>query len=53
MAPFWEWHAPGEAEHKAVAFDVMQLVGIGWLHRAWAVAIDTLGLLPETLDRTA
>jgi hypothetical protein len=53
MAPLWEWHALEEAEHKAVAFDVMQLVGVGRLHRAWAMAVNTLGLLFETLDRTA
>jgi predicted metal-dependent hydrolase len=52
MAPLWQWHALEEAEHKSVAFDVLQLVGVGTLHRAWAMAINTLGLLLETLDRT-
>lgn len=53
MAPLWQWHALEEAEHKAVAFEVMRLVGVGTLHRAFAMAINTLGLLLETLDRTA
>lgn len=53
MAPLWQWHALEEAEHKAVAFEVMRVVGVGTPHRAWAMAINTLGLLLETLDRTA
>jgi hypothetical protein len=52
MAPLWQWHALEEAEHKAVAFEVMKLVGVGTPHRAWAMACNTLGLLTETLDRT-
>lgn len=53
MAPLWQWHALEEAEHKAVAFEVMRLVGVGRAHRAWAMAVNTLGLLLETLDRAA
>lgn len=53
MASLWQWHALEEAEHKAVAFDVMRLVGASRLHRSWAMAVNSVGLLLETLDRTA
>lgn len=53
MAALWMWHALEEAEHKAVAFDVMQIVGAGRLHRAWAMGINTVGLIFDALERTA
>ena len=53
MAALWQWHALEEAEHKAVAFEVMQTVGASRFHRAWAMGTNTVGLLVETLDRTA
>jgi predicted metal-dependent hydrolase len=34
VAPLWLWHALEETEHKAVAFDVYQAAGGGYLRRA-------------------
>ncbi len=51
MARLWRWHALEEAEHKAVAFDVLMQVAPGHLHRCIVMALNTLGLSIEILDR--
>ena len=51
MARLWRWHALEEAEHKAVAFDVLMQVAPGRLHRCIVMALNTLGLSIEILDR--
>lgn len=51
MARMWRWHALEEAEHKAVAFDVLMQVAPGRLHRCIVMALNTLGLSIEILDR--
>lgn len=47
MAPLWHWHALEEAEHKAVAFDVLKLVHPGnrirvtaQLHSTWGLSVE-------------
>lgn len=51
MQPLWRWHAIEEAEHKAVAFDVYQLmIGSIWLRRC-AMLQATLGFLTEVFIR--
>ena len=52
MAPLWLWHALEEAEHKSVAFDVMQAATPSYPIRVYTLATNTIGLLLETLDRT-
>ncbi len=51
MQVLWRWHALEEAEHKAVAYDVLQLVSPSRGYRVWALLNNTLGLVVETLDR--
>ena len=51
MARLWRWHALEEAEHKAVAFDVMMRVAPGYSRRVITMALNTLGLSMEILDR--
>jgi hypothetical protein len=53
MARLWLWHALEEAEHKSVAFDVLKQVAPGYGLRASMLALNTLGLFFEILDRTA
>lgn len=38
----WRWHAIEETEHKAVAFDVYQAVGGGYLRRMLAMVVVTI-----------
>jgi predicted metal-dependent hydrolase len=52
MAALWRWHAVEEAEHKAVAYDVLQRVAPSRALRSFALALNTLGLFVETLVRT-
>jgi predicted metal-dependent hydrolase len=42
----WMWHAVEETEHKAVAFEVYQAAGGGYLLRAGALAVMTALLVP-------
>ena len=52
MGPLWLWHALEEAEHKAVAFDVLERVAPGRALRNVQLAQNTVGLFVEILDRT-
>ncbi|MBB3214428.1 hypothetical protein FHW67_003745 [Herbaspirillum sp. Sphag1AN] len=49
MQTLWRWHAAEETEHKAVAFDLYQTLGGGYLRR---VAWFTHVLLLFTLEST-
>jgi predicted metal-dependent hydrolase len=40
-AKLWLWHAVEETEHKAVAFDVYEAVGGGYIRRAWVMQVMT------------
>ncbi len=51
MAPFWLWHAMEEAEHKAVAFDVLARVSGSYSLRVAAMLLATLGLLTDNFVR--
>lgn len=42
MAKIWTWHAVEEIEHKAVAFDLYQTVGGGYLRRVLTMLLITL-----------
>jgi len=53
MAALWRWHALEEAEHKTVAFDVLQRVAPSYLLRALALLFTSVGLFSEMLVRTA
>jgi predicted metal-dependent hydrolase len=53
MAPLWQWHALEEAEHKAVAFDVLRAVHAGNRIRVTAQLLSTWGLFVETWLRMA
>jgi predicted metal-dependent hydrolase len=53
MAELWRWHALEEAEHKTVAFDVLQRVAPSYALRVVALVVNTLGLFFEILARTA
>ncbi|MBW2244180.1 MAG: metal-dependent hydrolase [Deltaproteobacteria bacterium] len=52
MAQLWEWHALEEAEHKAVAFDVLMQVAPGLGLRRWSLTLNTFGVFIEMLVRT-
>jgi len=51
MARLWRWHALEEAEHKAVAFDVLKSVAPNYPRRVITMALNTVGLSLEILDR--
>ena len=51
IAPLWQWHALEEAEHKSVAYDVLQIVEPSTPLRAYALATNTVGMFIEILDR--
>ena len=51
MARLWRWHALEEAEHKAVAFDVLVQVAPSHFRRVIVMALNTFGLSIEILDR--
>jgi len=53
MGALWRWHAFEEAEHKAVAFDVLKRVAPSYPLRALALFWNTVGLFVEMLVRTA
>jgi predicted metal-dependent hydrolase len=53
MAELWKWHSVEEAEHKAVAYDVLQQIAPGRALRAAALLLNTLGLFVEVAVRTA
>ena len=52
MAPLWQWHAVEEAEHKAVAFDVLRRVAPSHRLRVLAMLLAVLDLAGETWLRT-
>jgi hypothetical protein len=52
MAALWRWHALEEAEHKAVAYDVLQRVAPGFALRVLLLVATTLGLFGEMFVRT-
>lgn len=53
MARLWQWHALEEAEHKAVAYDVLQRVTPSHARRCVAQLVESTLLAVEVLDRTA
>jgi predicted metal-dependent hydrolase len=46
---FLAWHLVEELEHRAVAFDVMQAMGVGELERSLAMRIATLMMIPSVV----
>ena len=53
MATLWRWHALEEAEHKAVAFEVMRAAEVPHWMRVVSQLMSTWGLAFETLLRVA
>ena len=51
IAPLWQWHAVEEAEHKAVAFGVLQQVSGSHALRTLALIGATLGFLLDNFIR--
>lgn len=52
MAALWKWHAVEEAEHKAVAYDVLQSVSQSHPLRVVALLTNSAGLFVEMAVRT-
>jgi len=52
MAALWRWHSVEEAEHKAVAYDVLLKVAPSRALRSFALLLNTVGLFVEMLART-
>lgn len=48
----WRWHALEEAEHKAVAFDVLRIVAPSRIRRTVAMVMATFGLMMDSMIRT-
>ena len=53
MAPLWRWHALEEAEHKAVAFDLLHVVSDSHPLRVVTGVLATLGLGLDSAIRLA
>jgi predicted metal-dependent hydrolase len=53
MARLWQWHALEEAEHKAVAFEVLRRVSDAHARRVAAQLLSTFGLALEIWIRLA
>lgn len=53
MRRLWRWHCVEEIEHKAVAYDVYQEVCGSYGLRISAMVLETVGLLLDSLLRTA
>ncbi len=53
MAPLWRWHALEEAEHKSVAYDVLQRVAPSRTLRVVAMMLASFFLTLETAMRTS
>lgn len=53
IARLWRWHALEEAEHKAVAYDVLMQVAPSLGLRRTSMVINTVQLIFEVLVRTA
>jgi len=51
MAALWRWHAVEEAEHKAVAYDVLQRVSQSLMLRSIALVANSIALFFEVLAR--
>jgi hypothetical protein len=49
MRPLWMWHALEESEHKAVAFDVYEAAGGGYVRRAGVMLVATVIFFAFTL----
>lgn len=49
MIKLWQWHALEELEHKAVAYDVYELVGNSQRERLLAFAASTVVLVPAAV----
>ncbi|MBX3129836.1 MAG: metal-dependent hydrolase [Polyangiaceae bacterium] len=50
MAALWRWHAAEENEHKAVAFDVYQSAGGGYLERTGVMIAATVIFWAKVLE---
>jgi predicted metal-dependent hydrolase len=44
MMRLLRWHGAEEVEHRSVAFDAARDLGVGWLHRAYAMLQTTVAI---------